>query len=241
MKLVKDIKTKYLIGIDIETVKIGEYEYLSDEYKLAWGYKNKNEGVLRSEEELKEIWDDSASLYAEFSKVCAISLTYLNKSGDGLTCKEFYGDEELKILAEAGIMLNKIKKHDHNFRLIGHAAKYFDYPYLCKRYVINELNIPTILDTAHLKPWESTNLCTNMDIWKMGGTGPGSSLIALCTALKLPISKNLMTGDQVGNFYVDGKFEEIGRYCSKDAISVINIFRKIKKEKIFQFDEVKYS
>ena len=44
---------------------------------------------------------------------------------------------------------------NNNYRLVGHAAKYFDFPYLSKRFIINELDIPDILDTVHLKPWET--------------------------------------------------------------------------------------
>ena len=55
------------------------------------------------EEELAIIWTNTASLYAEFSKVCAVSLTFLNKDGDKLLCKEFYGDDELKLMTDLGL------------------------------------------------------------------------------------------------------------------------------------------
>lgn len=243
MQLLNSIDTKFFLGIDIETVKIAEtYQSLPEEYKTAWQYKMKNEGVIPSEEELSRAWDKTAALYAEFAKVCAISVAYLDKTGNELNCKEFYSLEgnELEILLKFANFVNKFKNHDNRFRLVAHAGKYFDYPFLKKRIVINNMTLPIILDDAHLKPWEQMNLCTNKDIWKMGGDGPGSSLIALCVALGLPISKEDMIGEDVGDAYYRAEFKRIGRYCSLDSIAVINIIRKLKQESIFKFEEVKY-
>jgi hypothetical protein len=241
MKLLRDIPTRHFVAIDIETVRIVEkYEDLSDEWKSAWEYKNKQSGEVPFFEELSDSWEKTASLYAEFSKVCAVSVTFLSKNEDKLLCKEFFGTDEAVLLAQLGDFLNQISGSSKDFRLVGHAAKYFDYPFLCKRYIINSLAIPTLLDTAHLKPWESRNLCTNADIWKMGGTGAGSSLQALCTSLGIPISKVDLVGDEVGNAYYRGEVERIAHYCSLDTIATFNVIRRIKGEQIFQFDEVSY-
>ena len=241
MKLLRDIPTRHFVAIDIETVRIVEkYEDLSDEWKSAWEYKNKQSGEVPFFEELSDSWEKTASLYAEFSKVCAVSVTFLSKNEDKLLCKEFFGTDEQVLLSQLGDFLNQISGSSKDFRLVGHAAKYFDYPFLCKRYIINSLAIPTLLDTAHLKPWESRNLCTNADIWKMGGTGAGSSLQALCTSLGIPISKVDLVGDEVGNAYYRGEVERIAHYCSLDTIATFNVIRRIKGERIFQFDEVSY-
>jgi hypothetical protein len=241
MKLLRDIPTRHFVAIDIETVRIVEkYEDLSDEWKSAWEYKNKQSGEVPFFEELSDSWEKTASLYAEFSKICAVSVTFLSKNEDKLLCKEFFGQQEGVLLSQLGDFLNQISGSSKDFRLVGHAAKYFDYPFLCKRYIINSLAIPTLLDTAHLKPWESRNLCTNADIWKMGGTGAGSSLQALCTSLAIPISKVDLVGDEVGNAYYRGEVERIAHYCSLDTIATFNVIRRIKGEKIFQFDEVSY-
>ncbi len=241
MKLLRDIPTKHFISIDIETVRIAEkYSDLSPEWQKAWEYKNKQAGEVPYFEELADSWEKTASLYAEFSKVCAISATFLSKSEDKLMCKEFWGEDENVLLTNFSAFLGQISASSKDFRLVGHAAKYFDYPFLSKRFVINGLDIPFMLDTAHLKPWESRNLCTNADIWKMGGTGAGSSLQALCLALGVPVSKVDLVGDEVGAAYFRGEFERIGTYCSYDTIATFNVIRRIKKEVIFSFEEVVY-
>jgi hypothetical protein len=240
MKLLRDIPTKHFVGIDIETVRIVEkYEDLSPEWQSAWEYKNKQAGEVPFFEELADSWEKMASLYAEFSKVCAVSLVFMI-GDDKAKYKEFYGEDEAELLTDLRNFLQRMSDgaDGKNYRLLGHAAKYFDYPFLCKRFVINGIQIPVLLDTAHQKPWESRNLCTNQDIWKMGGSGAGSSLQALCTALNIPISKVDLVGDEVGNAYYRGEVERIAKYCTLDTIATFNVVRRIKGERVFQFDEV---
>lgn len=242
MKVLKTIKSENVISIDIETVRVVEDFYdLDEETQSAWEYKNKQDGVVPSQEVLSELWNRNASLYAEFSRVCAVSIAFLHE--DVLYCREFFGEDEVEILKSLYVSLENIYTRSQQegivYRLCGHAAKYFDYPFLAKRYIINSMEIPNILDVTNLKPWEQSNLCTN-ELWKLGGTGAGSSLQALCNALNVPTSKVDLVGDEVGQAYYKKEFEKIGRYCSYDAVATYNVFRRFKGEHIFQFDEVVY-
>ena len=239
MKAVQNIKSSLIVGLDIETVRLAdEFKDLDEGFKDAWRYKNKQDGIIPTEEELSESWKRLASLYAEFSKICAVSLAYLDPQGK-LVCKEYYGENEKAILEALSVTLNNMQAHNSQYRLVGHASKYFDYPYTSKRYIINELQIPNCLDSSNLKPWEGMNLCTN-DLWKCGGTGAGSSLQALCNVLGVPISKVDLVGDEVGSAYFRKEFSRIGRYCSYDSVATFNVFRKFKQEDIFEFDQVQY-
>lgn len=239
MKVLDNVRTELVAAVDIETVRITDnFEDLDEEWQLAWEHKNKKDGQILDNVELADLWQRTASLHGEFSKICAVSLAYLAGQGQ-LVCKEFYGENEKSLLESVAVTLNNMKAKDASYRLVGHASKFFDYPFLSKRYVINELDIPLTLDSTNLKPWEGSNLCTN-DIWKCGGTGSGSSLLALCKALKIPISKLDLVGDEVGRAYYSQEFERIGRYCSYDTVATFNIIRKFKKEPIFQFDSVQY-
>lgn len=236
MKILSNIKSSDIVAIDIETVRVSElYIDLDEGTQSAWEYKNKQDGQIP--DNLGELWERTSSLYAEFSKVCAVSLAFLDKKGNP-KCYEFFGDDEAEILENLGVILHNIGMNP-NYRLVGHALKFFDAPFLCKRYVINGMDIPNILDVSHLKPWEQRNLCTN-ELWKMGGTGAGSSLQALCNALNIPISKVDLVGDEVGKAYYDKEYERISRYCSYDAIATFNIIRRFKGEPIFLFNEFDY-
>lgn len=238
MKILNNIKLEHIIAIDIETVRIKEeFSELDEGTQSAWEYKNKQDGKIPTFEELSEKWIETASLYAEFSQVCAVSIAFMHNNK--LYCKEFYGDNEHALLESLHTTLENIYTRDKSYRLVGHASKYFDYPFLCKRFVINGLDIPNILDTSALKPWDQTNLCT-LELWKMGGTGASSSLQALCNALQIPVSKVDLVGDEVGKAYYNGEFERIGRYCSYDTVATYNLIARFKKDKVFDFDEVNY-
>jgi hypothetical protein len=239
MKVLQNIKSELTVAIDIETVRVVEnFEDLSEGFKSAWRYKNKQNGVVPTDEELSDSWKRMASLYAEFSKICAVSLAYLDPQKN-LVCKEYYGKDEKALLEALSVTLNNMQAHNSQYRLVGHASKYFDYPFTSKRYIINGLQIPSCLDTTALKPWEGMNLCTN-DLWKCGGTGAGSSLQALCNVLDVPISKVDLVGDEVGSAYFRKEYERIGRYCSYDSVATFNVFRKFKQESIFTFEDVNY-
>ena len=239
MKVIQNIKSSLIVGLDIETVRLAdEFKDLDEGFRDAWRYKNKQDGIVPSEEELSESWKRLASLYAEFSKICAVSLAYLDQQGN-LVCKEYYGEDEKAILEALSVTLNNMQAHNSQYRLVGHASKYFDYPYTSKRYIINGLQIPNCLDSTALKPWEGMNLCTN-ELWKCGGTGAGSSLQALCNVLGVPISKVDLVGGEVGSAYFRKEFSRISRYCSYDSVATFNVFRKFKQEDIFEFDQVQY-
>ncbi|MCB1712201.1 MAG: hypothetical protein KDH96_06930, partial [Candidatus Riesia sp.] len=239
MQELRKIPSSSIFSVDIETVRITEsFHDLSEEFQDAWSYKNKQNGEIPTLEELAELWVKTASLYAEFAKICAVSIAWADEDHN-LHVREMAGEDELEILEAVHKSLTKIREGSSNSLLVGHAAHYFDYPFICKRLIINGMDLPLILDNVMKKPWDNKNLCTN-DIWKMGGTGAGSSLQALCTALNIPISKVDLVGDEVGRAYYQGQFEKIGRYCSYDAIATLNVVRKLKGEDIFEFDQANY-
>ena len=234
MKALYSIKIEDVVAIDIETVRIVDnYEELSPDYKVAWAYKCKDDKDIPSEERLAELWKgkDSA-VNAEFAKICAVSLTMLEKDGTALRCAEIYGDNEFEILWNLSNILDKLPITK---RLVGHAAKFFDYPFLCKRYIINSLPIPSILDSTSSKPWEQTNLCTH-ELWKMGGLGPSGSLVALSAALNIPISKGDIDGSRVDECYYAGEYTRIGRYCSHDTVGTFNLVCRFKGLPIYNPD-----
>ena len=238
MKSVLSINSADVLTLDIETVRIKKnFSELTEEFKSAWAYKMKQDGETLEEEELADKWTKMASLYAEFSKVCAISLTYLK---DGvLKCKNYAGTDEKEILNSFASDIKAFFNINNKYRFLGHAARYFDYPFLCKRYIINGFEVPSCLDESASKPWEMKNLDTN-ELWRSFGTGPGSSLQALCTTLDIPISKVDLIGDEVGEAFYRGELDRIAQYCSLDTIATFNVFRFFKKEPIFQFSDVVY-
>lgn len=240
MKVLKTIPSTKVVSIDIETVRITRtLAEAGPDVKIAFTYKFKNEGVVISDDfALEQLWVEKAALYAEFSKICSVSLAYLNRAGDSLVCRNITESDEVKLLTELNVVLTAMQKADPLYRLLGHSSKLFDYPFICKRMLVNGIALPGILDSTNMKPWEMTNLDTN-ELWKMGGL-TGSSLVAMCVALGVPISKDEMAGEDVGEFFYAGKLALIGQYCDKDTVATFNCFRRFKAEPIFRFEDVVY-
>lgn len=234
IKSIKHISADSVVAIDIETVRIGDtFSTIPESFQEAWEYKNKHEGEIPDNEEMEKLWLKQASLYAEFSKVCAVSLAFISKGV--LRVKNYASyDEKMVLLA-----LSKDLQKFEGYRLCAHAGKYFDYPFLCKRYVINSIAIPDVLDSSNLKPWEQLNLDTN-EIWKSFGTGPGSSLVALCAALGIETPKVDLVGDEVGKAYYNNELVRISKYCNLDAVACMNVFLKFKGEPTYLFSDVTY-
>lgn len=236
MKAINHVSLEDILAIDIETVRIvDEVDNLSPDFMEAFRMKKKQEGVVPPIEDLRISWKEAASLWPEFSKVCAISIAYMRKGKLRCTCLR--GDNEAVLLQQFSDILDSLVKFKPSFRLVAHAGLFFDYPFLCKRYLLNWMDIPSILDESIDKPWEKKAICTN-ELWRSFGTGSGSSLQALCTAFGIESSKVDLVGDQVGVSYFNGEFDRIAEYCNRDAIACFNLFAAYKGIRPIAYEDV---
>jgi len=237
IEVLQNLNPFKILAIDIETVRLKEnYEDLDEDTKEAWSYKNKHEGEVPTEEDLAIKWKKRAPLYAEFAKVCAVSVAFKTEKGT-VRCKSYASEDEKLLLLTLKKDLNKFL--ETKYILCAHEGKYFDFPFLAKRYVINKIKVPTILDASRLKPWEHSNIDTN-EVWKSFGTGPGSSLVALCAAFGLESSKADLVGDEVGRAYFEGNLVGISNYCDLDAVACLNVLLFMMGLDTAKFDEVAY-
>lgn len=237
MKSVSNINIHDVLAIDIETVRIAKtYAELPDDWKFAWIHKRKQEGAVADEETLAKDWIERSSLFPEFSKVCSVALVYLK--GDKLFCKQYTSQDEVVLLETLAKDLELFQKSKPGLRLAGHASNHFDYPFLCKRYLINHLNIPSVLDESDRKSWEKSLICTN-ELWKSFGSnwGGGSSLQALCLALGVPVSKVDLVGDEVGEAFYRGELSRIARYCCLDTVATFNVLSRLKNGPVYLEDQ----
>ena len=109
MKILEQVKTQYVVAGDIETVRLFEnYEDVPEHFQTAWSYKSKNNGEVLDFEELEKLWETTSALYPEFSKVCTVSLVFLDKEGVNLRLKSFYSEDEHQLLTELSEFLSRI-------------------------------------------------------------------------------------------------------------------------------------
>lgn len=218
-----------ILFLDIETVpQYADYDSLPGDWKDLWDIKAT--ALLRyHEQETKETIYHRAGIYAEFGKIICISCGFIFGNGGEkkIIIKSFCGENERLLLVEFCDMLNKWIANDEQKFLCAHNGKEFDFPYLCRRLIINSLPIPSILNTSGKKPWEVCHLDT-LELWKFGDFKSFTSLNLLAHTLGIPTPKDDIDGSMVWNVYWnDRDLQRIVNYCQKDVVTVAQIFLKL--------------
>jgi 3'-5' exonuclease len=149
-----------ILFLDIETVpQYADYNSLPGDWRDLWDTKAVS--LLKYHEgETKESIYQRAGIYAEFGKIICIScgLIFGNGGEKKIIIKSFCGEDETVLLAGFCDMLNRWTASDEQKFLCAHNGKEFDFPYLCRRLIINSLPVPSILNTSGKKPWEVCHL-----------------------------------------------------------------------------------
>jgi predicted PolB exonuclease-like 3'-5' exonuclease len=229
--------TRVLV-IDIETVsQYASYDDLDDRWQYLW---NKKANILNSKDDrTPDSIYGRAAIYAEFGKIICISAGYFQRNGNSwqFRIKSFYGDDEKVLLQDFTQMLAR-HFNDPDHLLCAHNGKEFDYPYISRRCLINQVDIPRILNIAGKKPWEVTLLDT-MELWKFGDYKAYTSLELLAAAFNIPTPKDDIDGSMVGEVYWKEKdLERIRHYCQKDIVTVAQLLLSFRKEKLLEEEEI---
>ncbi len=209
-----------VLVIDIETVgQHPDASGLDETWAALWQRKA---ATLRNDEEkpLMDLYAERAGIYAEFGQVIVVGLGafYEPRPGEiGLQTKMLMGTDERALLIDLADTL-KTRFSSPRLRLCAHNGKEFDFPYLGRRYLANQLPLPGPLQLEGKKPWEIPHIDT-MELWKFGDRKSYTSLDLLAAVFGLPTSKGDIDGSQVhGVYHKDGQagLERITVYCQED-------------------------
>ena len=217
-----------ILFLDIETIGCTDsYTSLSERLKTQWA--RKASFIKREESQTDEdLFYNRAGIYAEFAKIIVIAVgryTENDKGELGLKIKYFAEHDEKKLLQEFKSMLDKM---DATTKLCAHNGKEFDFPFLCRRMLINGVIPPVLLNQSGRKPWDVTHLDT-MDMWKFGDYKHYTSLDLLAAIFDIPSSKGVMDGSQVNEvYYKEKNLTKIAEYCLRDVIAIAQLYLKYK-------------
>ena len=94
--------------------------------------------------------------------------------------------------------------------------------------IINGIKPSDKVDSSGLKPWE----VEEVDLAKtwQATSFNRASLINVTTVLGLPSPKDDISGADVGRVYYEGGLDRIVKYCQRDVVSTVNIFKKMRLE-----------
>lgn len=171
-----------------------------------------------------ESFEQRGSLYAEYGKIVALHMAYFNEveSLNKLHSKVFVGSEKE--------ILNNFFKTASSFeRLCSYDGKRFDFPYLIKRLLINNIPLPKLLKTQGKKPWEIMNIDTS-ELWQNGNSY--HSPVGL-VAPSLGISfTNYLSGEKVSEYYFNqisnkSDYNLIESKCEEEGIANIKVWLRL--------------
>lgn len=233
--MLESIHAENVLFIDIETVPIEPgYTMLPERMKKLW--EKKAERLRNNEDETAETLYPRAGIYSEFGKIICISAGMF-RQGE-FRIKSYSGHDEKVLLTEFADLLNRhFSKPEH--LLCAHNGREFDYPYIARRMMINGVHIPSILDNSGKKPWE-INLLDTMDLWKFGDYKNYTSLELLAAIFDIPTPKDDIDGSMVAGVYWEEKnLPRIVEYCSKDVLTIAQLFRRFRYEPLLSPEQVK--
>ncbi|HLK28272.1 MAG TPA: ribonuclease H-like domain-containing protein [Puia sp.] len=228
-----------ILFLDIETTpQYSSFNELPDEWKQLWSHKA-SFLIKNPETDSPETIYNRAGIYAEFGKIICISCGIISGYGENkkILLKSFYGDDEKETLLSFCEMLNRWAIEGNKF-LCAHNGKEFDFPYLCRRLIINGMNIPPILKISGKKPWEVPHLDT-MELWKFGDYKSFTSLNLLARTLHIATPKDDIDGSMVAEVYwKEHDLQRIANYCQKDVVTVAQVYLRLNGETLISSENI---
>lgn len=228
------IKPENILFLDIETAPL-HYQYASlspvekDLWDKKWIY---NRDLDPAQQYAK------AGVYAEFAKVICIGLGYMSEGKFRTRC--IAGDDEKALLSEFSELLAG-HFNTSNHYLCAHNGKEFDYPFLCRRMLVNGLPLPKLLQIQGMKPWEVKHLDT-MELWRFGDIKNFTSLNLLAHVFGIPSPKDDIDGSQIGRVYHEEKnMERIKSYCLKDVVTLAKIYQSLRGLPVLKDENIVYA
>lgn len=234
--MIKKVALKNLLFLDIETVpENAEFSQLSKEKQKLWEQKSKYQ---RKEDFTPEEFYDRAGIWAEFGKIVCISVGYFAFKGEQRRFRttSFYGEEKQLLQEFRNLLDGHFGRPQH--LLCAHNGKEFDFPYIARRMLIHDLELPNKLNLFGKKPWEVPHLDT-LELWKFGDYKHYTSLKLLCHVLGIPSPKEDIDGSEVCKvYYEEGDLDRIIKYCERDVLAIAQVILKLRQEPILEENEV---
>lgn len=236
--MLETIDLQQVMVLDIETVsQQAAFDDLPEHFQELWAHKVRN--TVEAGQTAADVYPN-AGLYAEFGKIVCISVgVFHQRHGEtGFRLKSFTRADERELLVD---FANLLRRQPASLMLCGHNAKAFDFPYLCKRMIINGLPLPAQLDISGKKPWEIPHLDT-MELWRFGDFRSYVSLNLMAAALGIPSPKDDISGEDVYQvYYEENDLERIRVYCEKDVITTAQILRRLRSEPPIAQEDISYA
>ena len=230
-------KLSNILFLDIETVPQEEnWNSLSKTTQELFEQKTKYQ---RKDEFTAAQFYEKAGIWAEFGKIICISVGYFieAKEKKQLRITSFFGDDEHQLLTDFKVLLDTHFANKANV-LCAHNGKEFDFPFIARRMIVHQIELPEKLNLFGKKPWEVAHLDT-LELWKFGDYKHYTSLKLLTSILGISSPKDDINGSEVAHVYYKEKdLQRIVTYCEKDTIAVAQILLRFNNETLLKEEDI---
>lgn len=228
-----------ILFLDVETVpEESHFDLLDLEtqemYAAKTAYKRKEDNLSA------QAYYSHAGIWAEFGKIVCISVGFMTTTTDGrrFRVRSFSGEEAKLLLAFKKLLDTHFNQPNH--KLCAHNGKEFDFPFLARRLLKHQLELPSVLQLMGKKPWEVPHLDT-LELWKFGDYKHYTSLKLMAAFFGIPSPKDDMDGSDVARvYYEENDLNRIVRYCEKDVVTLAQVYLKLMVQPALQVDEIIY-
>jgi uncharacterized protein YprB with RNaseH-like and TPR domain len=230
-------KLNNILFLDIETVPQEEnWNSLSKTTQELFEQKTKYQ---RKDEFTAAQFYEKAGIWAEFGKIICISVGYFVdvEKNKQLRLTSFYGDDEHQLLSDFKVLLDTHFANKTSV-LCAHNGKEFDFPFIARRMIVHQIELPKKLNLFGKKPWEVPHLDT-LELWKFGDYKHYTSLKLLTSILGISSPKDDINGSEVAHVYYKEKdLQRIVTYCEKDTIAVAQILLRFNNEALLKEEDI---
>jgi DNA polymerase elongation subunit (family B) len=235
--MLEKIKPQNILFLDIETVpEVEHFSNLASEKQTLYAVKTQYQ---RKEDFTAEEFYERAGIWAEFGKIICISVGFFSsfEKQRVFRIKSFSNSDEKQLLTDFKDLLETYYSTPKHL-LCAHNGKEFDFPYIARRMIINQINLPEKLNLFGKKPWEVQHLDT-LELWKFGDYKHYTSLSLLTNILGIPSPKDDINGSEVATvYYKEKNLKRIVKYCEKDTLSVAQLLLRFSNMDLLTNDEV---
>ena len=237
-----------ILFMDIETVPIS-YEFIELNEKMQKLWEKKTE-YQRKEITPENYWKEKGGIMAEFGKIVVVGLGFYFYKEKKIRIKSIVSrsDDEKKLLLECKNQLENLEQHTKKlnkppFLLCGHNSFEFDFPYTCRRFLVNGISLPSCFDIQALKPWALDRHLDTMQMWKFGDEKNYTSLDLLACIFGLKSSKTDIDGSQIRTIYYSedqDRLERLADYCKRDVLLTAQVYHKLLGKNILLEEQIEY-
>jgi len=193
-----------IIFFDIETITDEKSIENYDMWKMAVKY-----------------WD-KLNFMPEFKKI--FTITVWTQTKEWIVTKNLEWDEQEQIKA----FFKAIRGHS----MCWFNIKWFDLPFIIKRALYYQIDIPNDVKVFWKKSREMENIIDLYDIYKLMWYS-SATLDVICIFLWITSPKDgWIDGSQVQTFFDEWKTEEILKYCERDVEATIKVYNYFKEYNI---------